>query len=206
MFSYFSDQPMLFYWDILGVFLFGISGALAGRQNGMDLWGMFIMALVTSTGGGTLRSILIGDIPPFLFTDPVYVIVAGVSTLVAVLFPFLWDVFSREVSVLDALGLGIFVCLGTSISLDRGLEWWAAIGLGVITATFGGVIRDVLRNEVPLVFRKEIYATAALGGGLLYLGLLYIGVGEQICIGLGTVSTAVVRLLAIRYAVNQSSA
>jgi len=196
---------MLFYWDLLGVLLFGISGALAGRQNGMDLWGIYIMALVTSTGGGTLRSILMGDVPPFLFTDPIYIIVAAVAVAIAVLFPFLWDVYSREVSVLDALGLGIFVCIGTNIGLEHGLDWWAAAGMGVITATFGGVIRDVLRNEVPLIFRKEIYATAAFGGALLLMGLQQLGVGDQISIAVATVATAAVRLLAIRYAVNQSS-
>lgn len=196
---------MLYYWDILGVLLFGISGALAGRQNGMDFWGIYIMALVTSTGGGTLRCILLGDTPPFLFTDPIYLMIAVVAVAIAVLFPFLWDMYSREVSVLDALGLGIFVCIGTDIGLDHGLAWWAAAGMGVITATFGGVIRDVLRNEVPLIFRKEIYATAAFGGALLLMGLQQLGVGEQISIAVATVATAAVRLLAIRYAVNQSS-
>ncbi|NWK54092.1 trimeric intracellular cation channel family protein [Verrucomicrobiaceae bacterium N1E253] len=196
---------MLFYWDIAGVFIFAISGALAGRQKSMDFWGIYIMALVTSCGGGTLRSILIGDVPPFLFTQPVYLIVAAVGTLFARFFPSLWDMFSREVSVLDALGLGIFVCIGTDIALDHGLSWWAAAGLGVITATFGGVIRDVLRNEVPLIFRKEIYATAALGGSLLLMGLQSVGLGQQWCIAIATVATAVVRLLAIRYAINQSS-
>jgi len=196
---------MIFYWDLLGVLLFGISGALAGRQNGMDLWGIYIMALVTATGGGTLRSILLGDVPPFLFTNPIYIIVAAVAVAIAVLFPFLWDVYSREVSILDALGLGIFVCIGTNEGLEHGLAWWAAAGMGVITATFGGVIRDVLRNEVPLIFRKEIYATAAFGGALLLMGLQQLGVGEQTSIAVAIFATAAVRLLAIRYAVNQSS-
>lgn len=196
---------MLFYWDIAGVFLFAISGALAGRQNGMDWWGVYIMALVTSCGGGTLRSILIGDVPPFLFTEPVYIITALCGTVFALMFPFLWEMFSREVSILDALGLGIFVCIGTDVALGHGLAWWSAAGMGVITATFGGVIRDVLRNEVPLIFRKEIYATAAFGGALLLMGLDQLGVGKQWSIALATLATATVRILAIRYAVNQSS-
>lgn len=196
---------MLYYWDLAGVFLFGISGALAGRQKSMDWLGMYIMALVTSCGGGTLRSMLIGDVPPFLFTQPIYLLVALLATAVAILFPFLWDIFSREISILDALGLGIFVCIGTQIGIRHELEWWAAVGMGVITATFGGVIRDVFRNEVPLIFRKEIYATAAMGGGLLLLALEELGVGEQWSIAIAVVATAAVRLLAIRYAINQSS-
>ena len=196
---------MLYYLDLLGVFLFAISGALAGRQKGMDLWGMFILALVTAVGGGTLRCMLIGTVPAFVLVDPAYVITAAVAVAFARFFPFLWDRFSREVSILDALGLGIFVCLGTHAALDHGLDWWAAAGVGVITATFGGVIRDVLRNDVPLVFRKEIYATAALGGALLMMGLENIGVGDGWSIGISIFATAGVRLLAIRYAVNQSS-
>jgi uncharacterized membrane protein YeiH len=196
---------MLYYWDLLGVFLFGVSGAIAGRQKGMDIWGMYILALVTAVGGGTLRCMLIGDVPAFVLIDPAYVVTAGLSVAFARLFPFLWDVFSREVSILDALGLGIFVCIGTHVALDHGLAWWAAAGLGVVTATFGGVIRDVLRNDVPLVFRKEIYATAALGGSLLMMGLEYVGMSQAWSMGIATFSTAAVRLLAIRYAVNQSS-
>ena len=196
---------MLYYWDLLGVLLFGISGALAGRQKGMDFWGMFILALVTSVGGGTLRCMLIGDVPAFVLVDPAYIITAALSVAIAMFFPFLWAVYSREVSVLDALGLGIFVCIGTHAALDHDLAWWAAAGVGVITATFGGVIRDVLRNEVPLVFRKQIYATAALGGALLMMGLEYLGLGEVWSMGIATFTTAGVRLLAIRYAVNQSS-
>ena len=196
---------MIYYWDLIGVFLFGISGALAGRQKGMDLWGMYILALVTAVGGGTLRCVLIGDVPVFVLTDPSYVITAALAVAFAMLFPFLWDVFSREVSILDALGLGIFVCIGTDISLNHGLAWWAAAGMGVVTATFGGVIRDVFRNEVPLVFRKEIYATAALGGSVLFMLLLQAGVSKEVSMTVGTFSTAIVRILAIRYAVNQSS-
>ncbi|MGB1260177.1 MAG: trimeric intracellular cation channel family protein, partial [Akkermansiaceae bacterium] len=166
---------MLYYWDIVGTFFFCLSGALAGRQKGMDWWGVFVLALVTGTGGGTLRSVMIGDVPPPVFRDPIYVILAGAATPCATLFTAWWQRFNREVSVMDAIGLGVFVCIGTQIASAHGLAWWAAAGMGVVTATFGGVIRDVLRAEIPLVFRSEIYATAALAGGLLMLGLEAIG-------------------------------
>ena len=171
----------------------------------MDFWGTFVMALVTGTGGGTVRSILIGDVPPPLFIDPIYIIIAAVATPCATLFPGLWDRFRREISVVDALGLGVFVCIGTQVAIDHGLSWWAAVGMGVVTATFGGVIRDILRTEVPLVFRKEIYATAALVGAVLLIGLEHMGLDRQFSIPITTVFIAGVRLLAIRYALNQSS-
>ncbi|BDS09000.1 membrane protein [Oceaniferula spumae] len=196
---------MLYYWDIIGTFFFCVSGALAGRQKGMDFWGVFVLALVTGTGGGTLRSVMMGTVPPPIFIDPAYVILAAIATPCATLFPVFWEKFNREVSVMDAFGLGIFVCIGTDVAVQHGLSWWAAAGMGVITATFGGVIRDVLRTEVPLIFRKEIYATAALAGALLMLGLEHWGVGKAVSIPITVIFTAGVRLLAIRYAINQSS-
>ena len=140
-----------------------------------------------------------------MFLDPVYGITAVVATLCALPFSAFWAKFSREVSALDALGLGVFVCIGTESALSHGLSWWAAAGMGVVTATFGGVLRDVLRNEVPLIFRKEIYATAALFGALIFLGLGAMDVARTLAIPVATVVTAGVRLLAIRYTVNQSS-
>lgn len=195
---------MLHYWDLLGTFFFCVSGALAGRQKGMDFLGTFVIALVTGTGGGTLRSVLLGDVPPAVFTDVSYAVIAAVATPCATLFPSVWERFSREVSVMDALGLGVFVCIGTQIAIDRGLAWWAAAGMGMITATFGGVLRDILRAEVPLIFRKEIYATAALAGALLLLGLAHLDVPGQVRIPAVVLCTAGIRLLAIRYAINQS--
>mgnify|MGYP001825122728 CR=1 FL=1 len=195
---------MIYYWDIIGTFFFCLSGALAGRQKDMDWWGVFVIALVTGTGGGTLRSIMIGDLPPPVFRDPHYVIIAAIATPCAMLIPSWWEKFRREVSVMDAIGLGVFVCLGTHIAMDHGLAWWAAIGMGVVTATFGGVTRDILRAEIPLVFRREIYATAALAGGLLLVGLEWLGMEKHLSILIAAACTAGIRLLAIRYAINHS--
>lgn len=169
----------------------------------MDFLGVFVIALVTGTGGGTLRSILMGDVPPAVFTDASYVIIAAVATPCATLFPMFWKKFSREVSFMDALGLGVFACIGTQVAMDHGLVWWASAGMGMITATFGGVIRDILRAEVPLIFRREIYATAALIGALLLLGMEYLGVSRLVTVPTVVLCTAGIRLLAIRYAINQ---
>ena len=197
---------MLLLWDILGTFVFCVSGAIAGRQNQMDWFGMFVVALVTGTGGGMLRSLLIGDLPPAFLKDPIYFVVAGVATVVAVVGANAWSRMRRAVSVMDALGLGLFVVTGIRVAQAHDLPWWAALALGVISATFGGLLRDVIRNEVPLVLRKEIYATACLIGGLALLALDALGVPEEFALGATTGIVVIIRLLAIRYAIHQSEA
>lgn len=191
--------------ELVGVFFFCLSGALAGRQKGFDWWGAFVMGLVTGMGGGTLREILMGNAPVPVFTDPVFVVIAAVATMAAVLFPDLWGEIRRQVAVMDAIGLGVFCVLGTQIALDQGLSWWAAIGLGVVSSTFGGVIRDIIRNEIPLVFRGEIYATAAIfGGGLLVL-LESFNLDSSFAILIAAAATAILRLFAIRLSIHNSS-
>jgi uncharacterized membrane protein YeiH len=196
---------MFYLWDIIGTFIFCVSGALAGKQLKMDYLGLFVMALITGTGGGTLRSILVGDVPPAILTSPDYVIAAALAVPTSMLFQKLWQRYSRLVSIVDALGIGIFACLGARIGLEHGLSWWACMGLGMVSATFGGVLRDVIRNEVPLIFRKEIYATAALLGAGMVLVLDSAGVPKDASLLVSALTTAVVRLLAIRYAINASA-
>jgi uncharacterized membrane protein YeiH len=192
----------LYLADLIGVFVFAVSGAIAGRQKEMDLFGMFMLATVTCVGGGTLRSLLIGVTPPPVLSDPAYLIVAAVATIVSFYAEPIWEREERVVSTFDALGLGVFVCIGVQVSQANGLAWWACVGMGMVTATFGGVIRDLLRTEVPLIFRKEIYATAALIGGLVYLGLdgMHLPTGYNILIT--TTLTATIRITAIRLNLN----
>lgn len=189
----------LYLADLIGVFVFAISGAIAGRQKDMDIFGMFMLAVVTCIGGGTLRNLLIGVTPPPVLTDPAYLVVAAVATLSVLFAEPLWEKWQRAVSLFDAVGLGVFVCIGVQVSQTAGLAWWACVGMGMVTATFGGVLRDLLRTQVPLIFRKEIYATAALAGGLVYLGLDVIGVTRSFNIVLSTATTASLRIIAIRW-------
>jgi uncharacterized membrane protein YeiH len=193
-------------FNLLAVFIGGVSGALAGRQKNMDLFGMFVLSVLTGVGGGTLRSLLIGDLPLFVFEDPIYLAVAVLATALARLGEPLWSKVKRVVSTVDALSLGIFVSTGIRVGQRHGMEWWACICLGVITATFGGVLRDIARAEVPLIFRREIYATACIAGGLALYGLDALGVSENWGALIITVIVAAIRLTAIRYALNQSSA
>jgi uncharacterized membrane protein YeiH len=195
----------LYIADLIGVFVFAVSGAIAGRQKDMDVFGMFMLATVTCIGGGTLRTLLIGATPPPVLTDPAYLIVAAIATVASFFAEPLWEKWQRAVSLFDAIGLGVFVCIGVQVSQANGLDWWACVGMGMVTATFGGVIRDLLRTEVPLIFRKEIYATAALIGGLVYLLLDFAGLPSPANIVLTTTLTAAIRIMAIRLNLNLPS-
>src|SRR5581483_4172589 len=150
------DFHHFLYWlDLGGTFVFAVSGVLRGIQKKMDIFGMLVLAVATASGGGALRSILIGDYPiPFL-KDANYLIVCALATLLVFLFRHHFVRRLRAIIFFDAFGLGFFLTTGTTIALNHHLNYWASILLGVITAAFGGVIRDVLCAEVPLIFKRE---------------------------------------------------
>jgi uncharacterized membrane protein YeiH len=193
-------------WETIGTLVFCVSGALAAREKEMDWFGMFVVALVTGTGGGLLRSVLIGDVPPAILVNPLPFVLALSGTIIALLGAAWWRKIRRIVSILDAVGLGLFTVTGIRIAEGEGLPWWSCLALGVVSATFGGLLRDVLRNEVPLVLRKEIYATACIVGGLAMLGMRQLGVPEEVSLVATTAIVVTIRLLAIRYAIHQSVA
>jgi len=170
----------------------------------MDWFGMFVVGLITGTGGGLLRSVLVGDVPPAMLTNPVPFLLAIAGVVIALLGSAWWKKIRRVVSIVDALGLGLFTVTGIRIAESKGLPWWSCLALGVITATFGGLLRDVLRNDVPLVLRKEIYATASIAGGLAMLGMTRLGVPDGVVLMATTAIVVTIRLLAIRYAIHQS--
>jgi uncharacterized membrane protein YeiH len=196
---------MLYYWDLAGVFVAAASGGLAGRQKGMDLFGSFMVGLVTGVGGGTLRCVLLGDVPPPVLTNPGYLLAAMLATATARYVEPKWARIRRLVSLMDAIALGVFMGIGVRVSQQHGLSWWPCICLGVITGTFGGVLRDLMCAEVPLIFRKEIYATAAAIGAGALLGMDALGVPAGPGLAASIAIVTVIRLLAIRYALNQSS-
>ncbi|RYD32107.1 MAG: trimeric intracellular cation channel family protein [Verrucomicrobiaceae bacterium] len=147
---------------------------------------------------------MIGDVPPVVFRDPGYLMVALAATVAVWLLGPLWSRVRRLVSFVDAISLGVFVSIGVRVSQAHGMSWWACICLGVITGTFGGVLRDVLRAEVPLVFRKEIYATAGIIGAAALLGMDALKVPADAGLAISTLLVTAIRLLAIRYALNRS--
>lgn len=158
--------------DILGTATFAISGVWAAMEKKLDLFGIFIIAFITAMGGGTLRDILIGDVPVSWMKNPEYGWVILISAIIALLFANANKSFQTTLMLFDAMGLGFFTILGLQKGMALGLDPGICITLGTITGCFGGVIRDILLNTIPLIFRKEIYATACIFGGLLYFALL----------------------------------
>ena len=193
-------MTLLYTLDLIGTAAFAASGAWAGIRNRMDLLGVLVLGVVTATGGGTLRDILLGDFPPFCLRDETYLYI---SIFVAVLVFF----FNRRLLFLknpllyfDAVGLGTFVVIGTQKAMAYQMGALGAILLGVMTATAGGVIRDVLSNEVPLILRKEtLYASVCFAGGGLMVLLTLTPLPAPVATGFAALTVTILRVLAIRY-------
>ncbi len=167
---------MLYVLDLLGVAVFAVSGALAAGRKSLDLLGVFVAAVMTAIGGGTIRDVLLGRSPVFWIEDTTYLIVIGLAAAVTIPTARARPVRTlegprRAFLIADALGLALFTVSGTRIALAAGLPWLTAVVMGAITGTAGGVMRDVLVGEVPLVLRRDLYATASLAGGVTYIGL-----------------------------------
>lgn len=187
------------FLDHAGTAAFAISGALFAINKRMDGFGIFIIAFVTAVGGGTLRDVLIDAYPITWMSDLSYLTTIFFSVLGAILLRKKIAHLSRSLFLFDAIGLGIFTITGTEIGIQNGFHPIICISLGMITATFGGVIRDTLSNEIPLIFHKEIYATACIIGAVTYLLLKNLGVNQDLNHIATTLIVIAVRLIAVRF-------
>ncbi len=185
-------------WDLAGTASFAISGALFAVNKKMDGFGIFVIAFVTAVGGGTLRDMLIDKHPITWMANLSYIYTIFASVVAAILLRKQIGHLSRSLFLFDAIGLGIFTIIGTEIGIQSGFHPIICVSLGMITATFGGVIRDTLSNEIPLIFQKEIYATACIIGAVTYLLLNHLQVAEGINQLLTTLMVIAVRLVAVR--------
>ena len=161
--------------DLIGTFVFAISGAMLGIRQGMDLFGILVLAFVTAVFGGILRDLLIGAIPPAAVGSWYYLALAVTAGLLAFWCHELLARLQQPVLFFDAAGLGIFAVAGTQKALDYGLNWPMAAVLGMISGIGGGMVRDVLAAQIPVVLRSDIYAVAALAGGLVVVAGSYLG-------------------------------
>ena len=188
----------IYFIDLFGTCVFAISGVLAAIQKKFDLVGSLIIGFVTAIGGGTVRDVLIGRFPVGWLNDRNYFLVIIVGYLIAYLFKNKVIQYRKSMFLFDTIGIGLFTILGIQISLEQGLHIEHCLIMGVISACFGGVIRDTLANEIPLIFRKEIYATACLAGGVVYLGLQELSTYENVNIAFSMLTVMVIRYFAVK--------
>jgi uncharacterized membrane protein YeiH len=188
--------------DILGTIAFAISGALSAINRKFDLFGLFIIAFVTALGGGTLRDVLIGNNPISWMQNATIIYIIGVTTILTVLFRIQLEYLKKSLFLFDTIGLGIFTITGIEIGLRAHLDPIICISLGTMTGCFGGVIRDILCNEVPIIFRKEIYATATIFGGLLFIGLKKLNVDINVIYVSTSLLIIIIRILVVRYKIS----
>ncbi len=190
---------MIYYLDLIGTFVFAVSGTITGLDRKFDLFGATVVGFVTAVGGGTLRDVLIGAQPVGWMQDTTYlwvVLAAVVLTMVGV---GIVRRLHRTLFLFDALGIGVFTVLGLQKALSMGLNPWIAVMMGVMSAVFGGVIRDILCSEQPLIFRKEVYATACLAGGVIYIACMSWDISKDYLMTVAILVIVLIRLLAVKY-------
>jgi len=184
--------------EILGTFACAVSGIRMASGRQIDWFGAYIIGLVTAIGGGTLRDLLL-DLQPFWMQNGSYFITTGVAMLATLVFKgriFRWG---STLFVFDTIGLGLFTVVGISKAYAVGLPVWVCIVMGTITGSVGGVIRDVLLNEVPLLLRKDIYALACVAGGLVYFLCTYLRLPGSTAEWMAAITVIVVRIIALRF-------
>lgn len=189
--------------DLIGTLVFAISGSLMAKQHDFDIFGAAVVAFVTALGGGTIRDLLIGVTPVGWMIDPQYLAAVITGVVMVLIFPSYLLKLRKTMFLFDTIGIGIFTLIGIQKALGLGLSPMIALMMGIVSAVFGGVIRDILCTEVPLIFRKEIYATACLAGGAIYLLSIYLGVNNSLamitsmCIIIGIRLVSVLKHIAL---------
>lgn len=184
--------------DLLGIFAFAISGIRLASGKQIDWFGAYIIGLVTAIGGGTMRDLLL-DVTPFWMLDGKYFLTTGVALIATLLFKDKLFKWGNTLFLFDTIGLGLFTIVGITKSIATGLPFWVCIAMGTITGSVGGVVRDVLLNEVPLLFRKDIYALACVAGGGVYFICNYFNLPTGTTETLAALTVIVFRLIAVKF-------
>ncbi len=195
----FCSMNIIFILETVGTLVFAISGALTAAEKKFDLMGISIIAFVTALGGGTLRDILIGATPVGWLNEPTLLIVVSIGILLAFVFSKKLNALRKTFFLFDSIGLGMFAIAGMQKAIDFNIPPVYAVLCGMITATFGGMLRDILCHEIPIIFRKEIYATAALAGASLYLLLGYVHAPDEIKYTVSILTVIAIRIVAVKY-------
>ncbi|KGN74400.1 membrane protein [Porphyromonas macacae] len=185
--------------DYLGTFAFAISGIRLAAAKRFDWFGAYVVGFVTAVGGGSLRDMML-NLTPFWMLQPSYLIITGLALIFTIAFSRTLVRLDNTLFLFDAIGLGLFTVVGVAKAFDNGFGWWVAIIMGTITGSFGGMLRDTLINEVPLIFRKDIYAIACVLGGVIYVAMLHLGLASPHIIQLiSAASVVIIRIVSALY-------
>lgn len=190
---------MFQFLDIIGTMAFAMSGALTAMNKKMDPFGVFIIAFVTAVGGGTLRDIMIGRTPVGWMLDLKYVYVIIIGFVLAIIFRKKFDRLRTSLFLFDTIGLGVFTLIGLEKGINIGLHPVICVALGTMTACFGGVIRDILCTEIPVIFRREIYATICILGGIVFFILREFNLESDVLYLVTSLVIISVRLMAVKF-------
>ena len=191
-------MQLIYILDLIGTFVFAVSGISTARDKQFDLFGAAVIAFVTAVGGGTLRDVLIGSQPVGWMMDVNYILCIGLAVFAGILLKKPVHNLRHTLFLFDAIGIGLFTILGLEKTLSFGISPVIALMMGVVSAVFGGIIRDLLTNEVPLIFRKEFYATACIVGGGLYLALKQVLPNDDVSIAITVLFIIALRVLAVK--------
>ena len=189
----------LFIIDILGTFAFAVSGAFLAMQKKLDPFGVIVLSFVTAIGGGTLRDMMIGNLPVTWLRNDTVTYVITIAAVITLLFGRYLRHLNTTLFLFDALGLGLFTIIGIELAIAKDFSAGICIALGTVTACFGGVIRDVLLNEVPLLFRKDIYALACVAGGVVYFICHYFNLPTGITELVAASTIIFIRIIALKF-------
>lgn len=187
--------------DYLGTFAFAISGIRLASAKNFDFFGAYVVGFVTAVGGGTLRDLML-DVTPFWMEQPSYVIITGLAMLFVILFRRYVVRLDNTFFIFDAIGIGLFTVVGVERSLAVGFPVWVNIIMGTITGAAGGMLRDIFINEVPLIFRKDIYAVACLIGAIAYYICSWIGCSHVFTQVTAAVTVILIRVLSVHFGIS----
>lgn len=203
-------ETFIFILECIGTIAFAVSGALEAIRKKMDLLGVMVLGMITAVGGGMIRDILIGVTPPHVFRNPVYTILAVITSLLV--FGIIYRQGDKHFQakgkyygvillVSDTAGLGLFTVLGVQVAVEQGWERqiFLLIFVGVITGVGGGLLRDIFSGSIPYIFRKHVYATASIGGAVVCSLLLYHGISQDTAMIIGAGVVMILRFMAARF-------
>ncbi|MBR6539003.1 MAG: trimeric intracellular cation channel family protein [Bacteroides sp.] len=186
--------------DFIGTFAFAISGIRLASAKRFDWFGAYVVGFVTAIGGGTIRDVLL-DVTPAWMGDPIYLVCTALALLWVILFGKYLIHLNNTFFIFDTIGLALFTVVGAERSLSLGFPYWVAIIMGCMTGAAGGVLRDVFINEIPLIFRKEIYAMACVLGGIVYCLCHHLGCTAYVSSVIGGMTVFIVRIIAVKYGI-----